>query len=60
MTEEKKLDRDQIRQLLREADEKWYAKHALDFDYNGHLDFVAAYIVKHYNKEKRQKKETVI
>ena len=47
-----KLDRQRIRQLLQEADDKWYAKHSGNFNYQSHLDFVADYIAKHYNQVK--------
>lgn len=49
-----KLDQDRIRQLLKEADDRWYASHRGAFNYQSHLDFVAAYIGKHYNRVKEK------
>lgn len=51
-----KLDQQRIRQLLQDADDSWYKVHKAGYHYQEHLDFVAAYIVKHYNGKKRQEK----
>ena len=56
MAREENLDQQIIRQLLQDADHSWYKVHKVGYNYQEHLDFVAAYIVKHYNGEKRQKK----
>jgi len=43
-----KLDRETIRELLRKADEKWFANHGGLFKYQEHLEFTTEYLVKHY------------
>jgi len=48
-----KLDYQEARHLLEEADRKWFASHSAGFNYQEHLDFVADYIVKHYGKRER-------
>lgn len=49
------LGRERIRSLLEEADQKWFAKNAGNFNYKAHLDFVADYLVKHYNSKRGAK-----
>ena len=53
-----KLDREKIRQLLEEADRKWFSKNLGRFDYKAHLDFVADYVVNNYHK--KSKHETLL
>ena len=51
------LDREKIRKLLEEADNKWFTNKARGFDYQGHLDFVAYYLVKNYNNKRDKRKK---
>lgn len=54
------LDKEKLKKLLREADTKYYAS-APDnrkFDYEGHLDFTADYLVKHLKGGKDKAKST--
>jgi len=42
-----KLDKEKIQELLRKADEKWFASHG-GYKYQEHLEFTAEYLAKHY------------
>lgn len=46
-----KLDRERIKQLLEEADRKWFANHGGKFAYQEHLEFLASYLVANYNRK---------
>lgn len=46
-----KLDQQRIRQLLQEADDKWFTAHFGHYNYHDHLDFVAIYIARNYNRK---------
>lgn len=50
------LDKETIRQLLEEADRKWWDKHSGSCHYSEHLDFVAEYLVKRYNNGRGKRK----
>jgi hypothetical protein len=52
-----KLDRERVRELLREADDKWYLQHSGKYEYQGHLDFVADYIARNYHKPRKKLKQ---
>jgi len=44
-----KLDQEEISQLLKKADDRWFLLHRSgNFNYNEHLAFTTAYIAKHY------------
>ena len=43
-----KLDKERIRQLLEEADQKWFKNHSGEFKYLEHLEFVAEHLARHY------------
>lgn len=45
-----RLDKKRVRELLREADDKWYRQHSGKYEYQGHLDFTAGYIAENYHK----------
>jgi len=49
-----KLEKDRILELLAGADTKWYQQHpspSSRWSYREHLEFVADYIAKHYDKK---------
>ncbi len=43
------LDKGRLKDLLREADRKWFG-HNSKLDYEGHLNFTAAHIAQNYDK----------
>ena len=49
-----RLDKKVVRDLIEEADRKWFSKHATDCDYQGHLDFVSDYLVRNYGRRSGQ------
>jgi len=49
-----KLNKDVILSLLAQADTKWYIGRADRFSYREHLEFVAGYITRNYNKEAKK------
>lgn len=49
-----KLDPKRIRELLQEADDKWFAQHPGKFDYQKHLDFTASYIIDNYHRKPKK------
>ncbi len=55
-----KLDKDRILDLLAAADIKWYNSHSdhtsHQYNYREHLEFVADYIAKNYNRKSKQGK----
>ena len=51
--QDRKLDQQTIKQLLREADDQWYKTHGSSYNYQEHLDFQAAYIVRNYNQKRK-------
>lgn len=54
-----KLDKIVIRELLEEADRKWFSQNSANYNYQGHLDFVVGYIVRNYGRCKKQKSSKV-
>ncbi len=50
-----KLNKDRIKQLIRESDTAWFNKnpHSL-WTYREHLNFTADYIVKNYNRTQKK------
>jgi len=50
------LDEKRVRELLQEADDKWFRQHSGKYEYEGHLDFVADYIAKNYYGESKKSK----
>jgi len=53
-----KLDKEIIRGLLQKADDRWFATHSGQFNYQEHLEFTAEYVARNYHKEtqKRQRR----
>ena len=53
-----KLDKNRILDLLAEADTKWYNSHSdhssHQYNYREHLDFVADYIARKYDKKSKR------
>ena len=49
-----KLDQQRIREVLQAADDRWYASHSGQYQYQEYLDFVAAYIIKNYHHDTKK------
>lgn len=47
------LDRNKILALLAEADTQWFNNHSSQFNYREHLEFVADYIAKNYDRQSK-------
>jgi len=45
-----RLDKTRILQLLAAADTKWFNSHTGQFNYREHLEYIAEYLVKNYNR----------
>ena len=48
------LDPERLKDLIRRADDKWYAEHSGKYDYQEHLVFTARYIVVHYRNSHKK------
>lgn len=46
------LDKEKLTQLLREADDRWFASHSGGYKYSEHLVHTAGYITKNYNRKR--------
>jgi hypothetical protein len=51
-----KLDQKRIRELLQEADNRWFAQNPGKPDYQKHLDFTAAHIASNYHRPLKTRK----
>lgn len=52
------LDKERLKTLLEQADDKWFRANASRTDYRGHLEFIADYIAKNYHKVHKDKEAT--
>lgn len=46
------LDKEKLKILLREADEKWFAAHGVEYKYEEHLGHTASFISRNYNRKR--------
>jgi hypothetical protein len=49
-----RLDRERIKQLLQEADDKWFGNRPKKQDYQSHLSFTASYVAENYHRKNRR------
>lgn len=50
-----KLDPARIKELMKEADDRWYRTHLREFTYEQHLEFTANYVADNYYHKRRKK-----
>ena len=43
--------------LIRRADDLWFAKHLGSIDRQGHIEYVAGYIAKYYGRKEKDARE---
>ncbi len=43
--------------LIRRADDLWFMKHCKEFDRQAHIDYVAGYIAKYYERKEVKERE---
>jgi len=44
------LNKEIIKELIRESDKKWFSHHSGEYKYEAHLEFTADYVSRRYKK----------